>query len=81
MDFAAKKGARVPSKEELDQIHDAMDKGALKGKFNVTGSSSAGWYWSASQDTNHGAWAQRFSDGYQGFNYGKSDVSSLRCVR
>ena len=49
MDFAAKEGARVPSKEELDQMHDAMDKGALKGTFNVTGSSSAGWYWSSSQ--------------------------------
>ena len=78
MDFAAKEGARVPSKEELDQIHDATDKGALKGTFNVTGSNSAGWYWSSSGfDTT--AWAQRFSGGHQGIN-GKTIDSSLRCV-
>jgi hypothetical protein len=80
MDFAAKEGARVPSKEELDQMHDAMDKGALKGAFNVTGSYPAGWYWSSSQDGNDGAWAQRFSDGGQ-YDFYKYNVSSLRCVR
>jgi Protein of unknown function (DUF1566) len=80
MEFAAKEGARVPSKEELDQIHDAMDKGALKGTFNVTGSNSAGWYWSSSQYYGNDAWAQRFSDGHQDHN-GKSCDSSLRCVR
>ena len=80
MDFAAKEGARVPSKEELDQMHDAMDKGALKGTFNVTGSDSAGWYRSSSQYGFNYAWAQRFSDGGQYGNY-KDVVSSLRCVR
>ena len=80
MDFAAKEGARVPSKEELDQMHDAMDKGALKGTFNVTGSYPAGWYWSSSQSNYGYAWAQRFSDGTQYSNY-KTSASSLRCVR
>jgi len=80
MDFAAKEGARVPSREELNQIHDAMDRGALKGTFNVTGSYPAGWYWSSSQFNFNRAWDQRFSDGNQD-NDGKNDDSSLRCVR
>jgi hypothetical protein len=80
MDFAAKEGARVPSKQELDQIHDAMDKGALKGTFNETGSNPAGWYWSSSQINDGDAWDQRFSDGTQ-FNNLKGNASSLRCVR
>src|ERR1035438_883729 len=80
MDFAAKEGARVPSKEELDQMHHAMDKGALKGTFNVTCSDPAGWYGSSSQYGGYSfAWAQRFSDGTQ---LSIEDlVSSLRCVR
>src|SRR5258707_6524179 len=38
MAFAAKDRSRVPSKEELDQLYAAKDKGALKGTFNVAGS-------------------------------------------
>jgi hypothetical protein len=80
MAFAAKEGARVPSRDELCQIRDAMDKGALKGTFNVTGSNSNGWYWSCAPNGNLFAWARRFSDGVQ--DYGsKYDDSSLRCVR
>ncbi len=79
MAFAAKDGARVPSEDELDQIYEARNKGALKDTFNVTGSGPAGWYWS-SRDYYDGAWAQRFSDGYQN-NLFKSLDSSLRCVR
>jgi hypothetical protein len=79
MSFAAKEGARVPSREELDQIHDAKDKGALKGTFNVTGWLPAGWYWSSSPSYDS-AWAQRFSDGNQ-YDGIKSVASSLRCVR
>jgi hypothetical protein len=80
MDFAAKEGARVPSRKELDQIQAAMDKGALKGTFNVNGSYPGGWYWSSSQNDNDHVWAQRFSDGYQYKGF-KSGDSSLRCVR
>lgn len=79
MKFAAKEGSRLPSKDELAQIYDAKDKGALKGTFNVSGSISAGWYWS-SRDDGYYAWVQRFSDGFQGPN-DKYDDSSLRCVR
>jgi hypothetical protein len=83
MAFAAKEGSRVPSREELDQIYDAREKGALKGTFNVTGTNPAGWYWSSSQyhfDYDFSAWAQRFRGGHQNY-YGKDNVSSLRCVR
>jgi hypothetical protein len=79
MAFAAKEGSRVPSREELNQLYDARDQGALKGTFNVTGSLPAGWYWSSSQN-GLDAWAQRFSDGDQDV-YNKSNDSSLRCVR
>jgi hypothetical protein len=79
MAFAAEDGSRLPSKEELDQIHDAKDKGALKGTFNVAGSHSAGWYWS-SRDYYDNAWVQRFSDGDQN-DRSKDYDSSLRCVR
>jgi hypothetical protein len=80
MAFAADEGSRVPSREELDQIYDAREKGALKDTFNVTGSGPAGWYWSSSQGVHYGAWAQRFSDGNQNYDYKLTD-SSLRCVR
>jgi hypothetical protein len=80
MAFAAKDGSRVPSKEELDQLYEAQDKGALKGTFNVTGSYPAGWYWSSRANIFDYAWAQRFSDGFQ-VNYDKRNDSSLRLVR
>ncbi len=79
MDFAAREGSRVPSQDELDQLYEARDKGALKGTFNVTGSHSAGWYWS-SRDYDINAWAQRFSGGGQDDIFKDFD-SSLRCVR
>ena len=79
MAFAAKEDSRTPSREELDQIYEARNKGALKGTFNETGSYPAGWYWS-SRDNGNYAWAQRFSDGYQS-NFSKGYYSSLRCVR
>jgi hypothetical protein len=80
MAFAAKEGSRVPSREELDQIYDARERGALKSTFNVTGSIPAGCYWSSSQFSNYLAWAQRFSDGNQDCILKNYD-SSLRCVR
>jgi hypothetical protein len=79
MAFAAQDGSRVPSQEELDQIYEARNQGALKGTFNVTGSSPAGWYWSSSQYDYGNAWAQLFSDGHQ--NDFKDGASSLRLVR
>jgi len=71
---------RVPTKGELNVLWENRNKGKLAGTFNVTGSHSAGWYWSSSQLFYNGAWAQRFSDGFQTNDYKYND-SSLRCVR
>jgi hypothetical protein len=70
----------VPTKGELNVLRENRNEGALEGTFNVTGSLPASWYWSSSQDINGGAWAQRFSDGYQ-YDDSKFNDSSLRCVR
>ena len=80
MAFAAKDGSRVPSREELDQIYDARDQGALKDTFNLTGSGPAGWYWASSQCNSYYAWSQVFSDGQERYNLKLND-SSLRLVR
>jgi hypothetical protein len=79
MDFAAKDGSRVPSKEELDQIFGARDQGTLKDTFNVTGMYPAGWYWT-SRDYDDLAWAESFSDGTQ-YDFLRESVASLRLVR
>jgi hypothetical protein len=72
---------RAPSKGELNVLWENRNKGKLAGTFNETGSYHAGWYWSSTPGSNS-AWAQRFSDGYQNFNYFRwNGYSSLRCVR
>ena len=68
---------RVPTKAELNVL---FNNRAAIGGFNLTGSSAAGWYWSASQHDEWTARDQRFRDGYQ-FNNIKVIHSSLRCVR
>jgi hypothetical protein len=68
---------RLPTMDELNVL---FNNRAAIGGFNVTGSDPGGWYWSSSEDYDYGAWAQRFSDGYQSWNT-KIDKSSLRCVR
>ena len=68
---------RVPTKGELNVL---FQNRAAIGGFNEPGSHPAGWYWSSSQLNYNGAWAQRFSDGYQSINL-KNYASSLRCVR
>jgi len=82
MEFAAKENARAPSAEELNQLYEARNEGALKGTFNETGSSPAGWYWSAEEYRGlaDDAWVQRFDDGYRDWDH-KSNESSLRLVR
>jgi len=82
MEYAAKLDAhghddwRVPTKSELNVL---FNNRAAIGGFDVSGSLPAGWYWS-SRDYYGLAWAQRFSDGHQSYDYKSSD-SSLRCVR
>ena len=68
---------RVPTKAELNVL---FNNRAAVGGFNVTCSTPAGWYWSASQSGIWGAWDQRFSDGAQSYD-GKGDHLSVRCVR
>jgi len=80
LDAHGHKDFRVPTKNELGVLYENRNKGKLKGTFNETGSNPAGWFWSSSQINLYDAWGQRFSDGYQGFNY-RYDVSFLRCVR
>ena len=70
----------APSKGELNVLWENRNKGKLKGTFNETGSNPAGWYWSSSPYYDGGGWAQRFSDGNQGYG-DRGSVSSLRCVR
>jgi hypothetical protein len=71
----------VPTAGELNVLWQNRNKGKLAGTFNQTGSGTAGWYWSSSRNNGDiGAWAQRFSDGRQSFNFTLCN-SSLRCVR
>lgn len=79
MKHAKREGMRLPTLSELQALYDARTVGALNGTFNLNGSTSAGWYWSAAQ-VGYGAWCQRFSDG--GRSYGNENAnSSVRGVR
>jgi hypothetical protein len=68
---------RVPTKSELDVL---FNNCAAIGGFNKTGSTPVGWYWSSSRGGTSLAWAQRFTDGKQLYDY-RNRVSSLRLVR
>ena len=67
---------RVPTNYELSVLF--VYRAAIGG-FDVTGSDSAGWYWSSTEDDVLAS-RQRFNDGSQGWNH-KNVESSLRCVR
>jgi Protein of unknown function (DUF1566) len=77
LDAHGHKDWRAPTKTELNVL---FQNRAAIGNFDTSGSIPAGWYWSASRINNDGAWAQRFSDGYQ-FNDFRLIRSALRCVR
>ena len=47
---------RVPTKAELNVLFQNKEKGALKATFNVTGSFTAGWYWSSAPGYLYSAW-------------------------
>jgi hypothetical protein len=68
---------RVPTKAELNVLFN--NRGAIGG-FSVSGSTHAGWYWSATPYGKGDAWGQRFGDGYQSYT-GKGYPSSVRLVR
>jgi uncharacterized protein DUF1566 len=69
---------RVPTDGELNVL---FNNRAAIGGFDVSGSYPAGWYWSGTQYGLWGAWAQRFSDGYQSTTAYGVLFSSVRCVR
>ena len=71
---------RVPTEAELNVLFQNKDKGALKGTFNLTVLTPAGWYWSSTPNDGNFAWQQRFSDGSQYYGYRDFDAS-VRCVR
>ena len=80
LEVGGKKGFRIPTKAELNVLFQNREKGALKGTFNLTGSDTAGWYWSSTPYNVNYAYGQRFSDGGHDF-YGRNSDSSVRCVR
>jgi hypothetical protein len=69
---------RVPTKNELNLL---FNNRAAIGAFNVSGSTPAGWYWSATPHDKWLAWCQQFSDGGQYYNGYKDKHSSVRLVR
>jgi len=77
LDAHGHKDWRVPTKAELKVL---FNNRAAIGGLDISGSTPAGWYWSASPDLKWVAWGQRFSDGCQ-LNYTKVLHSSVRCVR
>ena len=68
---------RLPTEAELNVL---FNNRAAIGGFDTSGSSPAGWYWSASPYNGSDAWGQRFSDGCQDHGT-KNYLSSVRCVR
>jgi hypothetical protein len=80
LDAHGHKDWRVPTKRDLKVLFQNRDMGKLRRTFNETGYHPAGWYWSSTQYVSVNAWAQRFRDGHQDYDY-KNFNSSLRCVR
>lgn len=71
MDFAASQNAHLGSDEELDLLQkNIINKGLLKGDFDTTGSTPAGWVWGSRRHPSHpdvGARVQRLSGGLRGW--------------
>ena len=75
----------LPAKDELDQLYSVKDvintaiEKITAGEGTAT-SLGTGLFWSSSQDSNYGAWNQRFSDGAQ-YYYNEGNTLSVRAVR
>jgi hypothetical protein len=70
---------RMPSIIELAvQFNNRADIGGFNETGNMHG--ATGYYWSSLQVGDNDAWAQRFNDGFHE-DLGRTDYSSLRCVR
>jgi hypothetical protein len=63
-----KSGWRLPTKEELYEIHKSAND--FKNE----------WYWSSSETSVNGAWSQNFLYGNR-FSYSKNDFIYVRAVR
>ena len=76
------RGWRLPTRAELGVMFENRGKGALKGTFNETGFTDAGWYWSSTSPFDFQAVATCFKDGepYQ-CNVLKKPKASVRLVR
>jgi hypothetical protein len=67
----------VPTKDELNVL---FNNRAAIGGFNETGSIPSGLYSSSSENNYFSAWGQKFSDGYQNYDYLDARMS-VRLVR
>ena len=75
----------LPAMDELEQLYSVKDTvNAAIEKITAGGGTATklgtGNYWSSSQSSNHDAWYQRFSDGFQDYSY-KVYTYSVRAVR
>ena len=68
---ALRNGWRLPTKDELDKLHDNKD---------AIGGFKKDYYWSFGEDNGGFAWFQSFNNGYQYFNYKGSKIY-VRAVR
>ena len=70
----------LPSKEELNLMY--QNKATIDATAGVNGGSgfASAYYWSSTEGSNYGAWAQYFGSGYQD-NYGKDVTFRVRAVR
>jgi hypothetical protein len=64
----------LPSKDELHQMY-------LQLKDQLIGGFEDNYYWSSSENDGTRAWAQDFGNGYQGDNYLREGVFSIRPIR
>ena len=81
--------ALLVEKEDRGEMnwHDAMKTEALptSEELNLMRSNHkllnmTDWYWSSTEYNNLNSWVQRFSDGYQSYNF-KYVLYRVRCVR
>lgn len=72
---------RVPNTQELDMLYCNRRAGHLKGTFNDSGASYAGFYRTSIENGSDSAHTQNFKTGEKETLYWKSRSMSVRCVR
>lgn len=80
MTFALRRGAELPSRDQLKALYESQHEGKLKGSFNQSGAYPNGRYWVQEEIALIDAWGRRFSDGLE-YHIAKESKSSVRCVR